>query len=263
MQEEEKNTDIRELLRKLPLVKASDDFEERLFDKISQIESSETIKDKIAKKNQPGFFEKLFGSRRNPWLAPALGFTVVAVFALYITLINRDKAGMDFKQNMPDTETKIEDKNKNTIIEETKTPSIPESRESKKPADLKNELNNVQAPAEKKTVEEKNEANIKSSKLKPEIKFENDNPVPMSAPDVITGDNRESEKKIEKTTDEESMKNNSEIMSAPALKTGESNDGKTIEDRAALKSKDKVSINKLDSLNKINLEKLRDKLKDN
>ncbi|HRE40754.1 MAG TPA: hypothetical protein PLG90_05430 [Ignavibacteria bacterium] len=86
--EEEKYLEIREKLRNLPKVTASDNFVTRLQHSINTLDAelvSTTIHNQNVEKIEKGFFSRFFGENRNPWLVPSLGFTVL-IFLILIAV---------------------------------------------------------------------------------------------------------------------------------------------------------------------------------
>lgn len=87
--EDEKYLHIREKLRSLPQVKASDNFMVSLQHKINLIDAeSHNLSSKIHKETHErinqGAFAKFFGFQQRPWLIPSLSFTVVIFLVLTI-----------------------------------------------------------------------------------------------------------------------------------------------------------------------------------
>lgn len=87
--EDEKYLHIREKLRNLPQVKASDNFMVSLQHKINLIDAeSHNLSSKIHKETHErinqGAFAKFFGFQQRPWLIPSLSFTVVIFLVLTI-----------------------------------------------------------------------------------------------------------------------------------------------------------------------------------
>jgi len=91
---DEEHIDIREKLLKLPKIKAGENFHNSLLTKINllEAESLKNVKPLIEAPNE-GFFLKLFGSLKRPWLAVSYGFGVIIIvvfFAFYIVTRNSD-----------------------------------------------------------------------------------------------------------------------------------------------------------------------------
>lgn len=87
--EDEKYLHIREKLRSLPKVKASDNFMVSLQHKINLIDAeshnlSSTIHKETHERINQGAFAKFFGFQQRPWLIPSLSFTVVIFLVLTI-----------------------------------------------------------------------------------------------------------------------------------------------------------------------------------
>ena len=94
MTEKEEHLDIREKLRNMPSVKASDDFVMKLQKRINLAEAqpSTQIHKQHQEKLEGGFFAKLFGGR-NAWLVPAMGVTAV-VFLVFIWVFVINQSNM-------------------------------------------------------------------------------------------------------------------------------------------------------------------------
>lgn len=87
--EDEKYLHIREKLRSLPQVKASDNFMMSLQYKINLIDAeshnlSSTIHKETHERINRGVFARFFGVQQRPWLIPSLSFTVVIFLVLTI-----------------------------------------------------------------------------------------------------------------------------------------------------------------------------------
>lgn len=94
MNDEEKNNEISDLLRSLPKVKAGEDFMQRLEMKIADFESGQNA---VVKSNaeRESFLDRIFGMMKNPWLVPAAGIAVAAVFVFYIFNFNKNEIRND------------------------------------------------------------------------------------------------------------------------------------------------------------------------
>jgi hypothetical protein len=132
--EEEKYLEIREKLRNLPKVKASDDFFAKLQSKISEIEFTESafVTDAAPDhRAEGGFFQRLFDRRENPWLIPASGFALVLLVAgiFYFSSVDRQQIAQE-----TDTETltqvspednSVTGKDANDELKQMKTEPVP------------------------------------------------------------------------------------------------------------------------------------------
>ena len=120
MDNEEKYPEIRNKLKNLEQVKAGDDFVRKLHMKIVESES-EKRHEHEARFDEPrgGFLKNLFGNMQYPWLAPAVGFTVLIFFVFYITYLNKttsEKDQFSTSQKQESIEQKKPDENKNPAI---------------------------------------------------------------------------------------------------------------------------------------------------
>jgi hypothetical protein len=88
--EQEQHNEIRELLRKLDNVKASDDFEKKLNFKI--IEEEHRRREEHVHRYGGGildFFQQLLSGKSYPWLVPATGFVALLFVVLYFVYDSR------------------------------------------------------------------------------------------------------------------------------------------------------------------------------
>jgi hypothetical protein len=88
----EDNIEIRKRLLNLPKLKASENFQINLQNRIKKIALEEERAESARKrKSDIGIFQKFFGVKRKPWLVPAFGLAVVAVLTFSIIfVINKD-----------------------------------------------------------------------------------------------------------------------------------------------------------------------------
>ncbi|MEP7146232.1 MAG: hypothetical protein ABI792_04395, partial [bacterium] len=116
MDSEEKYPEIRSKLRDLEKVTAGDDFVKKLHMKIVAV-NAEKRHEHESRFDEPrgGFLKNLFGNMQYPWLAPAVGFTVLIFFIFYITYLNKtsQKDELLSDQKNESTEQKNIDLNKN------------------------------------------------------------------------------------------------------------------------------------------------------
>ena len=129
MTEKEKHLDIREKLRNLPSVQASDDFVLKLQRRINMADAqpSSQIHKQHQEKLEGGFLAKLFGPGRNSWMVPAMGVTAV-VFLVFIwvfvinqnnvTTSNEDTQNQTMTSNDSETKTGGDD---NSLLEQKTT----------------------------------------------------------------------------------------------------------------------------------------------
>ena len=130
MSEKEKYLDIREKLKSLPRVEASDDFVNQLQAKINIIEAekqSNSIHKENIEKLEGGFFAKLFGQSTNPWLVPAFGVTaVIALVFVWVFVISNNNTSEDMTSSGEKTGEQITgnskgDRKDNIVSKEEKT----------------------------------------------------------------------------------------------------------------------------------------------
>ncbi len=103
MTEQEKHNEIRELLRRLDNVRASDDFEKKLSLRI--IEEEHRRREEHVHRYGGGildFFQNLLSGKSNTWLVPATGFVVLLFFVFYMVYNSRFSS-----ENMTKNETNL------------------------------------------------------------------------------------------------------------------------------------------------------------
>ena len=114
MTEKEKHLDIREKLRNLPSVQASDDFVLKLQRRINMADTqpSSQIHKQHQEKLEGGFLAKLFGPGRNAWMVPAMGVTaVVFLVFIWVFVINQNNvttSNQEDSQTMTQNEKQME-----------------------------------------------------------------------------------------------------------------------------------------------------------
>lgn len=133
MENDEKYLDIRDKLRRLEPVKASDDFVHKLHLKIVEMEAEKRHEHaERFDKEKGGFLRNLFANRQYPWLIPAAGFTVVLFFVFYITYLNKNI--LDQSPNTASTEQKTTTENNTSSdgISNNTAPSVTDTTSLKK-----------------------------------------------------------------------------------------------------------------------------------
>lgn len=129
MTEKEKHLDIREKLRNLPSVQASDDFVLKLQRRINMADAqpSSQIHKQHQEKLEGGFFARLFGPSKNAWMVPAMGVTaVVFLVFIWVFVINQNNVtttNQEDSQTMTsnDSETKTGGDNNTSPLEQKTT----------------------------------------------------------------------------------------------------------------------------------------------
>jgi len=99
--DEEKYSDISRKLKELPKVSAGDDFLLKLHHRIRNIESHS---EKSASEN---FLNRFFENIKNLWIAPALGLTVVLIFATYFIFKSLNNTNDDLTNKTSESKTEI------------------------------------------------------------------------------------------------------------------------------------------------------------
>ena len=123
MDSEEKYPEIRSKLKNLEQVRAGDDFVHKLHLKIVEVESEKRhVHEARFDEPRGGFLKNLFGNMQYPWLAPAVGFTVLIFFVFYITYLNKTTSEKDqqvlITQKQENTGEKNTDANKNPTAQQ-------------------------------------------------------------------------------------------------------------------------------------------------
>jgi len=265
----EENNEIRKLLRSLPAVKSGNDFLEKLDRKIATLEP-ERKSAKHFLKEKPGIFERTFGGIKSAWLAPALGLSAAVLFVFYITFLNEDKIVNEQKITNTKTEEKQEPKNTtgNTSTTEVSPSAVPENSEKKtenvKPheKDITGNFDYKESEKFPARVEQNNKSldQDQATTKKPKLN--------VAIPEGITKDNEN------KLNEEKSDNKNDEINNQESQMIEESrassNEKKKMEDKSMKTPSEKMEefensiqksiMDKLNAVNKANLENLRDKV---
>jgi hypothetical protein len=273
---DEKYLDIRDKLKNLVQVKASDDFVHKLHHKIVALQA-EKKKQHIKKydESKGGFLRNLFSNRQYPWLIPAAGFTVLIFFVFYMTYLSKNtpetdtqnlstqKSEQTVQQNSPPTTTKNEPPQKKEL---TLTPG-PTTSESKKGNSPENNIkDNLKMEEDNKPL-----AQIENEKKQ----TDNDN-LRRYINEEKTLVQNESGQKMETYNKDEMSKQSSEqgniekkgvVETGPAPKVNSSikSDSERTSTSVANEeeSQSKKLLDKLNIINRTNLENLRDKISNN
>jgi len=265
MIDEEENNEIRKILKTLPSVKAGDDFLEKLNRRIATLEP-ERKSAKHFLKEKPGIFERTFGGIKGAWLAPALGLSAAVIFVFYITFMNKDEIVKEQKVTNNKTEEKQEPKNStgNTSDKEISPSVVPEKPEKETELSKQSERDltgnfdrkeseklPVQVEPYKKALDQ-DEAATKEPGLK------------VAIPEGIIKENENDQK--EKKSDEE-YNEGGKIMEKSRISSDET---KKKDDKSMKTPGEKMEefekpiqksiMDKLNAVNKANLENLRDKV---
>ncbi len=240
MNTEEKYPEIREKLRKLPRIKARDDFLNRLLNRINLLENQPLTVSHPKKEEHDKEFhlekplsEKIlekFSMRKPVWLIPTVSFAVILLvvfsYLLYVRNTDTQQETVSAPQLTQETETKTP-----SFKEEPKTDklTIPEPRDenlqysearedvsskkqvSKEPPKVTNE-SGVVAPLERKEPDLKTEA-------KPEINGKNNDEKDLQEADKkLKADEKTKEKITDTKGKVEVSKTKSAVVPAPPKK---------------------------------------------
>lgn len=270
MTEDEKYTDISEKLKRLPKIKATDDFMSKLESRIAEEESERvSVTKKHYSIEKVGILDKISMWIKNPWLAPAMGILIFAFIALYVTQFNRHETFNDTKQES---------------IQQDKNPGMQNPEVNKKPEERPSDIN--PSSAESNTVKENSELRqspkqqsapdlIPPSALKPETKDLNKTEISTDAPSPVieekssfikkedTGGDVDKDNPVKNKNAEEEI--NSGVMKSKTTAPETSTDEQT--GRSSMEAQDKFEeplkknvIDKLKILNKKNLDSLKKKI---
>ncbi|HMS63788.1 MAG TPA: hypothetical protein PKD83_00890 [Ignavibacteria bacterium] len=161
MSDEEKNIELIEKLKNLPRIKAGDDFMFKLESRIAEYESERNhLSESVNKKEQPTFFQRLFGQKRNQWLVPAMGLTVITVFAVYITKFSNNQ--IDEKAEL-NGRTNIENKTSENNSAENRNDNTPKTDTEKLSIENDSKKNESENLKEKVTATDQNAEEYKNS----------------------------------------------------------------------------------------------------
>ncbi len=287
MDNEEKYPEIRSKLKNLEQVKAGDDFVNKLHMKIVEVEGEKRHEHEARfDEHRGGFLKNLFGNMQYPWLAPAVGFTVLIFFVFYITYLNKTTSEKDQQllstRKLEDTGQNNNDINKNPNVqqepyissEHDKTFSDKEKQAGKDIAsDLKTEPNGSKPSTsennkrltdrdEFKNYKEESKTFVSPKKLEEEIETpspETESKAPGVSLDKIDKDKEGADKQKESSESVNdggilNLKKSDTQMKAPG--DSEIARGRADEDEA----KGKKLKEKMNKINRSSLEKIRDEV---
>lgn len=254
MDNEEKYTDIRDKLRNLEKVGAGEDFVKKLHLKIVEHEAEKRkVHAKKYDQQSGGFLRNLFTAKQYPWLIPAAGFTVLLFFVFYVTYLNKN----------------ISEKSQQTVMRDSVRQEIsqPVQKES-----VKLENNQPSETSEKKEavktqerITTKNERDLATVEPKPGFNEEKEKGI-ISKEDRSNGINTAvvPQKEADEVTDQKMKTKNPDAEATVAPE--ETKAATEPKDDSGLRNKiksDTVKRNievKLDVLDKIKLEEIREKI---
>ncbi|MEO8209361.1 MAG: hypothetical protein ABI840_02280 [bacterium] len=265
MDSEEKYLDIREKLRNLEQVKASNNFIHNLHHKIVEVETEKRkMHFKKFDEGKGGFLRNLFANRQYPWLIPAVGFTVIIFFVLYMTFVSKNASENNKEQlstqklDQPtenNSTMKIEPNENKELAAKSEDDNLNSGKKNLPKDEIKGNLKKEQDRKlfsqieTKKLKTDKDDSNDKSDKTKiAQNDYENKNLSKLnSVPESI----EESESiKTEKSSRETTFSKE---------KPEETNKDIATEDEG----QNRKLIEKLNAIDKVNLESLRDKVSNN
>ncbi|MEO8664194.1 MAG: hypothetical protein ABI462_01765 [Ignavibacteria bacterium] len=277
MDSEEKYPEIRSKLQNLEQVKAGDDFVNKLHMKIVESEA-EKRHEHEARFDEPrgGFLKNLFGNMQYPWLAPAVGFTVLIFFVFYITYLNKTASEKDQQgltsQKQENTSQQNSDAGKNPT---TQTPPGVSTGEDKTLTE-KEKRTEKDIASDLKTERRENESSLPETQKRFSDKepYKTESPKPTEENDVTKPVETESKApsfsidKLETKAKKEVTKENPDGLDQSGVLSFKKSDsiadspgdseritrGKIKEDEETKKLNDKMKINRS------GLEKLRDEV---
>lgn len=270
MDNEEKYQDIRAKLQNLEQVKASDNFVHNLHHKIVEFES-EKRKEHIKKYDEArgGFLRNMFTNRQYPWLVPAVGFTVLIFFVFYITFLSKN-GSFNPQQDLSTKQENSEQKNSSIQTDKTLTqePPAPVTAESEKTTTDKGKISDKNLASdfktERKTEPPVTEKNIPDKGTEtPKLYKQDTQPVDTDEKSKVSEPLKDEKKNIETGRSSDDRESNKEKMSSvnPEATTAPSESeennlrGGLFEDQSTKRLREKI-----DSVSKIDLEKLRQEI---
>lgn len=145
MSEHEKYIEIREKLRSLPKLKASEDFVNSLQRRINT-ETASSMHRKYVHEQEQSLISRIFAGG-NRWLVPALGFTVVIfiVFAWMYIVSNEQSDTLTQQNNTTETSPPVVSSTEPKTEMKVEEPSLSEETESKETTESTNNRDIVMA----------------------------------------------------------------------------------------------------------------------
>ncbi len=297
MDSEEKYLDIREKLKNLEPVKAGDDFVYRLHHKIVELEAGKR-KEHLKKFDsvRGGFLRNLFANRQYPWLIPAAGFLVLIFFVFYITYLSKNSS-LNTESTLPSQKSEQEEKvqsapshppsetnqlsgtngnnepgksnsNEQQVTSQMNNSNQEKDNTSKKniSSDLKDEKKNKVFSDVGKDSNDKDNNDISNTiRTEPFAQKESENKV-----DAATYNNNSNVDLSKQNSSPEITENDGKVSmekkSGESSKTGNNSEDNSKDSSKSvateIESGNKKLIDKLNIINKTNLENLRDKVSD-
>lgn len=157
MKEQEEHNEIRDLLRNLDRVTASEDFENKLQLRIIEEERRRRAGHSKKFAGILDFIQQFLSGKSNPWLVPATGFVVLIFFVLYMVY----NARFNTEQNLNSEQVNLQNSDSDSVragseiaLHETKpeiSSGMPEPVQSVENTDRSAEVENRQGLRENKT----------------------------------------------------------------------------------------------------------------
>lgn len=157
MTEQERHSEIRNLLKNLESVRASSDFEKKLHLKIIEEERRRRTGHGGRRTGIADFFQQILSGKSYPWLAPAAGFVVLLFFVLYYVYSTR----IDDTQQKQATPETVVQKDSGTVSQDiARIEEMPGDEKSKSPevtitrpqTELRQELSSKPTESRRETV---------------------------------------------------------------------------------------------------------------
>lgn len=266
MIDEEENNEIRKLLKSLPTVKSDSDFLDKLDRKIATLEPHKKSAKHFLKEKE-GIFERTFGGIKNAWLAPALGLTAAVIFTVYITFLSKEEIVNDQKSSVNKTEQTL--KSDHTEQTELKTTeSAPKNEPTPKSIPVIPDVENPVKREAGKDITGSFESKEKSKLDEPTDEkkklFEQTGTITekkqeeISKTSGIVTDELSKERKENSDTKDRSFDESPESSVKKSTDKNTNTHGEKMEEFE--KTIQKSILDKLNAVNKTNLEALRDKV---
>lgn len=271
MDNNEKYSEITEKLKNLEHIKASDNFVNKLHSKIVEFESEKRLEhSKKFDEGRGGFLRNLFGNRQYPWLIPAVGFTVIVFFVFYITYLSQNP--VENSKESPSTKTQEQTEQKNQALQ-NQTPTIePPVTLNKDNSAIEKEKNtSTDIAADLKSDEDKKQSPKVENKI--ESPVNNDGQITIEQSNITQTEKvnpTESSKPTSKELNKDTEKNESynEGKSGMQPMTNQSTSARGTDDipkaiAVTVSGNFKNPLDKLNTIDKSNLENLKNKVSDN
>ncbi|MDQ3021824.1 MAG: hypothetical protein M3R36_14820 [Bacteroidota bacterium] len=265
MDSEEKYSDIREKLRNLEQVKAGDNFVHNLHHKIVELEAGKRkMHFKKFDEGKGGFLKNLLANRQYPWLIPAVGFTMVIFFVLYMTFVSKNASENNKEISSTQKSDQTQNKSKEQVEanenkELTSTPEQSNSNSGKKTLPKEDIADNLKKEQGNKSLSQFETRNQKTDGDDPKDK--------SNKTKTFAQNNNEKSNLSKQNSDHQNIEESRLTETEKSTKESTFAKGTTEETSSYIATEDETQsrklIEKLNAIDKVNLESLRDKISNN